>query len=54
MSRRPRDLRMRHFWFLEGPDALHMHYPEFRVSARERLPERGVSHALSTDGTRRS
>jgi beta-fructofuranosidase len=39
------------FWFLRGPDALHMYYLEFRVPARDAHPEEGIGHATSTDGT---
>jgi beta-fructofuranosidase len=50
MSYRPRDINMGDFWFLEGPDALHMYYLEFRVPPRDRFAEEGIGHATSTDG----
>ncbi len=47
---RPRDTNMGDFWFLEGPDALHMYYLEFAIPARDEFAEEGIGHATSTDG----
>lgn len=47
---RPRETHMGDFWFLEGPDALHMYYLEFAIPARDKFAEEGIGHATSTDG----
>jgi len=47
---RPRDVAMGDFWFLEGPDALHMYYLEFEQPPHDDHPEVGMGHAISTDG----
>ena len=47
---RPRDTHMGDFWFLRGPDALHMYYLEYAIPARDEFAEEGVGHATSTDG----
>ncbi|MGD9495993.1 MAG: hypothetical protein AB7Y46_06765 [Armatimonadota bacterium] len=47
---RPRDTHMGDFWFLRGPDGLHMYYLEFAIPARDAFAEEGIGHATSTDG----
>lgn len=47
---RPRDFGMGDFWFLEGPDALHIYYLEFADEPVGEFREVGIGHATSTDG----
>ncbi|MGC9318638.1 MAG: hypothetical protein ACP5KN_11475, partial [Armatimonadota bacterium] len=47
---RPRDLAMGDFWFLEGPDALHLYYLELEEPPHDEHAEAGIGHATSTDG----
>lgn len=40
------------FWFLQGPEALHMYYLELADEPVGRFREVGIGHATSTDGVR--
>ncbi|MEA3402052.1 MAG: hypothetical protein U9R79_12520 [Armatimonadota bacterium] len=47
---RPRDFGMGDFWFLEGPDVLHLYYLELEQPPHDERAEVGIGHATSTDG----
>jgi len=50
MPWKPRDADLGDFWFLHGPDALHLYYLILGSDVRHGFRNEGIGHATSTDG----